>query len=85
MTLVFCGDRVRCYLYDHKAKASQRVGNGSQDQFHYISDSHLWRQDLSAVTGRHSLKLLVYFFLTRCTLSVKKMCVIESTDKESWI
>lgn len=42
---------MRCYLYDHKAKASERVGNGSQDQFHYNADSHLWRQDLSAVTG----------------------------------
>lgn len=42
---------MRCYLYDHKAKASQKVGNGSQDKLHYISDSHLWRQDLSEVTG----------------------------------
>lgn len=74
MTLVFCGDRVRRYLDDHKAKASQRVGNGSQYQFHYISDSHLWRQDLSAVTGWHTLKPHVYF-LTLCTLIPWKRCM----------
>ena len=71
MTLVFCVDELRCYLYDHKAKASLRVGNGSQDQFHYISDSHFCRKDLSVVTGWHTLKLHVYFL----TLIPWKRCV----------
>lgn len=61
MTLVLCRDRKRCYLYDDDVKASQRVGKGSQNRSHYISDSHLWRQDLSAVTGWHTLKRCLCF------------------------
>lgn len=65
MTLVFCGERegesVSCYLNDRRAKASQRVGNGSQDQFHWISGSNLWRQNVSLVIDWHVVKLYVYF------------------------
>lgn len=78
MTSVFCRDRKRCYLQNHNAKASQRVGKGSQNQFHYISDSHLWRQDLSAVTGWHILNSVYFFFLKHCTIIPWKCCMWES-------
>lgn len=81
MTLVFCGDRVRRYLDDHKAKASQRVrmdhSTNSITFLTVICGDKIYLLLLADTPENRTSIPVVY--------SLKKMYVIASTDKERWI